>query len=471
MMNATGDGVSRPTRRAKVAQLGRALKEARAMRANERLDPGAARARRQSMLEALVADARAGSSWWRDRLPAGQVRLEDLPTTTKRDLVDDFEAMVCGRSLEREQLLGVLRAHGSSGDFLVDGDLRVMATSGSSGTPGLFVYDTGAWTAQMAQTVRASEWVGITPSIPRKRIAAISGSNPAHMTRRLSESLDVGLHRVLRFGVTDPIDEIIAGLEAFKPDMLVTYPSLLPPLTDAVATGRLRIAPDAVQTTSEPLTPALRELCEGSFGTRPYDFFGCTEGLFATECDARNGMHLYEDCTIVEVVDADNNPVPDGEPGMKMLLTNLNNRVQPIIRLEVSDSVTTAAEPCSCGRTLRRLRAIDGRLNDILRLGGVDVHPQRFGLLGRDPAVRAFQVVQRGEGVRLRLVLEGEAPGTAARLSVETRAELERAGVRDPQVETEPVASIERAASGKIQQIVAESAAQPAAPDSRGAVR
>lgn len=460
-MNATGDGVSRPTRRAKAAQLGRALKEARAMRANERLDPAAARARRQSMLEALVADARAGSAWWHDRLPAGQVRLEDLPTTTKRDLLDDFEAMVCGRPLDRERLLGVLRANGGSGDFLVDRDLRVMATSGSSGTPGLFVYDKGAWTAQLAQAVRSSEWVGISPSIPRKRIAAISGSNPAHMSRRLSESLDIGLHRLLRFGVTDPIDEIVAGLEAFKPDLLVTYPSLLPPLADAVAADRLRIAPDAVQTTSEPLTPMLRGLCERTFGTRPYDFFGCTEGLFATECDARDGMHLYEDCTIVEVVDADGNPVPDGEPGTKMLLTNLNNRVQPIIRLEVSDSVTIATEPCSCGRTLRRLRAIDGRSNDILRLGDVDVHPQRFGLLGRDPAVRAYQVVQRGDGVRLRLVLEGEAPGTADRLAAETRAELERAGVRDPRVEAEAVASIERAASDKVQQIIAEPAAQP----------
>jgi hypothetical protein len=86
------------------------------------------------------------------------------------------------------------------------------------------------------------------------------------------------------------------------------------------------------------------------------------------------------------------------------------------------------------------------------------VHPQRFGLLGRDPAVRAFQVVQRGDGVRLRLVLEGEAPGTTERLAALTRAELERAGVRDPQVEADPVPSIERATSGKVQQIVAEPA-------------
>ena len=347
-----------------------------------------------------------------------------------------------------------------------------MATSGSSGMPSLFVYDRGAWTAQMAQTVRSSEWSGIKPSIPRRRIATISGSNPAHMTRRMSESLDIGMHRLLRFGVTDPLEEIIAGLDRFKPDLLVLYPSLLPPLADAIAAGRLEIAPGAIQTTSEPLTPALRELCERSFGHRPYDFFGCTEGLFATECERRDGMHLYEDCTIVEVVDNDHNPVPNGEPGSKLLLTNLHNRVQPLIRLELSDSVTIADEPCACGRTLRRLRTIDGRSNDVLELGGVSVHPQRFGLLGRDPAVRGFQVIQRGDGVRIRLVLEDAAPDTAERLAGEVRAELTRAGLRDPRVEAETVAAIERAPSGKVQQIVAErpgAGAQPTAPDSRSA--
>jgi phenylacetate-coenzyme A ligase PaaK-like adenylate-forming protein len=412
-----------------------------------------------------VRDARSGSAWWRDRLPSGTVRLEELPTMTKRDLVDHFEEMVCGYELDREHLLGLLREHGGSGDFLVEGDLRVMATSGSSGTPGLFVYDTGAWTAQMAQAVRSSDWVGIRPKLPRNRVAAISGSNPAHMTRRLSESLDVGMHRILRFGVTDPIDEIIAGMDAFQPDLVITYPSLLPAYADAVAAGRLRISPRIIQTTSEPLTPALRELCERALGQRPYDFFGCTEGLFATECDERAGMHLYEDCTIVEVVDDENRPVPDGETGTKMLLTNLNNRVQPIIRLEVSDVVRVDPEPCSCGRTLRRLQAIEGRSNDVIELGGVSVHPQRFGLLGREAEVRAFQVVQEGDGVRLRLVLEGagDEPAAVARLEAAVRSELERAGVPSPRVTGESVAEIERAASGKVQQIVAAPAATAAA--------
>lgn len=83
-MNEADEGVTRPTRRARVAQRGRALKEARAMRTNERLGPGTARARRQSMLEALVTDARAGSAWWRDRLPSRRAASGSLPTLCRR---------------------------------------------------------------------------------------------------------------------------------------------------------------------------------------------------------------------------------------------------------------------------------------------------------------------------------------------------------------------------------------------------
>ncbi len=439
----------------RAAGLAPALRAARALERQEREAPERIRARQRQLLASLLDDVRARSPWWRRRLGSGPVGLEAIPPMGKEELVASFDEMVTLPGLRREPLLEHLRR--ADGDEVLPGGIRVMATSGSSGLPGLFAYDRIAWTPLLAQAMRATGYAGLRPSLHRRRLAAISAANPAHMTRRISESLDVGLHHLLRLGVTEPLERTIPALGEFQPDVLVTYPSLLPALADAVDEGRLRISPFAVQTISEPLTPALRALCERAFGVRPYDYFGCTEGLFASECEERDGMHLFEDCTIVEAVDRDGAPVPDGEPAAKLLVTNLFNRVMPLLRVELSDSVTIAAEPCPCGRTLRRLRSIDGRDNDTLRIGGVRVHPQRFGLLGRDEEVRAYQVVQEGDGVLLRLVLAaGAEPGPALdRLAEAVRGELRGAGVAAPDVRTAAVAELERSPSGKIKQVIA----------------
>ena len=77
-----------------------------------------------------------------------------------------------------------------------------------------------------------------------------------------------------------------------------------------------------------------------AFEVRPFDLYGCTEGLFGSECEYHQGIHLFEDTTLVENVDADGRPVPAGQPGARLLLTNLHNLVQPLIRVEVTDMVT-----------------------------------------------------------------------------------------------------------------------------------
>lgn len=100
----------------------------------------------------------------------------------------------------------------------------------------------------------------------------------------------------------------------------------------------------------------------------------------------------------------------------RVLVTNLQNRVQPIIRLEVSDSVVLDPESCPCGRTLVRTRAIEGRADDVLELpgqrnGAVAVHPLQFAMITRDREVREFQVIQRGGSLRI-LVVPRPGAGT-----------------------------------------------------------
>jgi phenylacetate-coenzyme A ligase PaaK-like adenylate-forming protein len=86
-------------------------------------------------------------------------------------------------------------------------------------------------------------------------------------------------------------------------------------------------------------------------------------------------MHLNADYVIVESVDTENNPVPAGRLGDKLLVTNLSNRAMPLIRYEMSDQVEPTDEPCRCGCLLPRIRKVAGRVEHILSLPGVGGGP------------------------------------------------------------------------------------------------
>jgi phenylacetate-CoA ligase len=164
-------------------------------------------------------------------------------------------------------------------------------------------------------------------------------------------------------------------------------------------------------------------------------------------------------------------PVPAGEPGTHLLVTSFHNLVQPIIRLEVSDAVTLDPEPCPCGRTLIRTRAVEGRTDDVLffpaRHGGeVMVHPLQFGVVTRDREVREFQVIQERDSVRILVVPHpfavGELGGGLREAISRKLAEL---GVREPRVSVERREKLARSAGGKLQLVVADPAARTAHPN------
>jgi phenylacetate-CoA ligase len=407
----------------------------------------------QERLEDLTRYAAAHSRFWRERLPAdGPVKLADLPVLTKRELMERFDDLVTDPRLRLDDLLRHLDE--IDDDALYLGEHRVMTSSGSSGRKTVFVYDRAAWSGIAAMFLRRSEWTNTGPRFPRLRLAAIGGGSPTHMSRRGAQTLDIGLHRLCKLSVTQPVPELVERLNAFQPQALWGYPSIVALLAVEQLAGRLRIDVESVATSSEPLSPTVRDRLERAFGVRPYDFYATTEGLFGNECE-EHSMHLFDDMCIVENVDEDYRPVPPGEVGSRLLVTNLFNLTQPLIRCEVTDLVTVEPEPCPCGRALMRLRSLEGRAEDVLRLGGVDVHPLQFALVTADPDVREFQVVQQGEALRLRVALRDGAAEAPARLRARVGARLEELGVPRPSVEVETVEALERSAGGKLQVVVA----------------
>jgi phenylacetate-CoA ligase len=97
----------------------------------------------------------------------------------------------------------------------------------------------------------------------------------------------------------------------------------------------------------------------------------------AFECKYQEGMHLWEDNYILEIVDPDTlEPVPDGEIG-EMVLTTLDRTMMPILRYRTRDLTRIIAEPCKCGRTHRRIDRIKGRTDDMFIIKGVNVFPMQ----------------------------------------------------------------------------------------------
>lgn len=416
-------------------------------------------------LDALVRHAVAGAPFWRERIgrTPTAVELRELPVLDKATMMASFDDLVTDTRLRRDELLAHL--DGLDGDALHLGEHRVMTTSGSSGLKGLFVYDREAWVALLAQFFRYSAWAGNTPRLPRRRIAAIGGAGPTHMTRRVASTIDVGLHRVLSLPVTAPIPEMVERLNAFGPDWMNVFPSVASVLAGEQEAGRLRVRLRGMSTSSELRPPGLADRLQAAFGVRPMDLYATTEGLWGCECEHRVGVHLFEDQVIVENVDHGGDPVPAGEPGARLLLTNLFNRVQPLIRFEVSDAMTLEPEPCPCGRTLVRVRSLDGRAEDVLQIGGTTILPLHFAVVTADAEVRQFQVLQEGDSLRVRVVLAEAADPDAARRRLHDRvtARLREAGVAAPNVVVEPCAEIERGPGGKLQLVVADSSRRPAA--------
>ena len=443
--------------RRRLVWFGAVFKESKRFAAQERVARAELGRARDERLQALLRHAREHSAFYRERIPAGPVALDQIPVLEKPEMMERFDDLVTDPRLRRDELLEWVDTRRRDGFF--ENRYRVMTTSGSSGRKGLFVYDKAGWAAIGGQFLRLSTWLGMRPAVPRRRLVMLSGASVTHMSVQGAATLGVGVHNVLAIPVTLPVDQQVAALNRFRPQCLNAYPSAAMRLAEEQEAGRLRLTLTAMSTSSELRTPAMTERIAAAFGVAPFDVYATTEGLFGAECERHDGIHLFDDASVVENVDEDNRPVPAGEPGARVLVTNLHNLVQPIIRLAVADVMTIDPEPCACGRSLIRAAAVEGRRDDVLALparggGSVSVLPAQFSVITRDRAVREFQVRQEPGGVRILVVPCGAGdPELEARLRGAVLGALEAVGV-DAQVAVERCEELARP-GGKAQIVVA----------------
>lgn len=430
------------------------LRHLRAMRQRERWAPDRLRAYQASALAATRAHAYAHSPFYQ-RFHRGlrDAPLDALPALGKGALMEHFDEVVTDRAVR----LADVEAHLARPDVVtrLHGRYWVTVTSGSAGRHGVFLYDHDEWAAILASFVRAREWAGLRLDLSGQvKTAVIASTMVWHMSALAAASGRSWWMPELRLAATEPLERIVAALNAWQPEVLSTFASMGHSLADEQRAGRLAIRPRLVMTTSEVLTGAARRAITAAWGDVLFEYYAATEvGAIATECQGHHGLHLFDDHVLVEVVDADHRPVPPGMFGAKLLVTTLFSRTLPLIRYELSDSVRLSAEPCPQGRPFRIIAAIQGRAEDVLAFPGVAggivrVHPLVFHqVLDRTPAA-GWQVVQEHDG--LRVLLAGfPADQETAPLTAALQRALAEQRVAPLAVRVERVTAIPKSASGK----------------------
>ena len=153
---------------------------------------------------------------------------------------------------------------------------------------------------------------------------------------------------------------------------------------------------------AEPWSEQMRSRIEEWLGIRAYDIYGTSElsGPMFTECSEQQGIHIWGDLALVEVVDpATGEVLPPGERG-ELVVTILQKEAFPMIRYRVGDITVMDEEPCACGRTHPRIRRIQGRVDDMLIVRGINVFPSQVehALLEIPEVGRHFQIVVDRKG-------------------------------------------------------------------------
>lgn len=342
--------------------------------------------------------------------------LSNFPATNKTQLMEHFNDWLTDRSITKEKVELFMSDVSNIGKKL-GGNYLVYSTSGSTGLPCLVLYD--------KTSINVSSAIGVLRSFARKEdMSAFMKSGKKTLALFADDGFYLGCgsvkynlrkmpwkkNRMKTLDVRKPISEIVTILNDYQPSMIGCYPTAMELLAAEQEKGDLHIHPAIIMAGGEQLTDDVRKHLSHVFDCYVQTNYSCTEGgTIACECTEQH-FHINDDWIIIEAVDENNQPVPFGTQSSKLLLTNLANRICPIIRFEITDRIVLHSEPCLCGNT-RPWLTLEGRTDDILTFdNGVKIAPlSLYALIKEVYGVQHFQLVKTDEkSLKLRLIAENK---------------------------------------------------------------
>lgn len=396
--------------------------------------------RRHERFADMVALARARSPFYRrlyQPLPEHVTDPVLLPVTSKTELMRHFDDWVTDRAVTLSAARAFVEDPALVGEKFL-GRYTVGTTSGTTGTRGIFLLDErslAVTTALLARLLGA--W--LTPAdllriVARGgRVAMVNATGGHYASAAAAAALRknrLGRSRVGVFGVHTPMAQLVARLNRFRPAILAPYATMGALLAAEQRAGRLHIDPALVVLSAEGLPAGEYDRIAAAFGAKVRQGYAATECPFLTYSCQHGWLHVNSDWVLLEPVDADHRPVPPGQPSHTTLLSNLANRVQPILRYDLGDAVLVRPDPCPCGDPLPAIR-VRGRTADLLTFHTPAREPVTLAsltvtaLVDRVPGVELFQLVHTAPA-RLEVRLQPSAGTDPERIWQTVHTEIRR---------------------------------------------
>jgi phenylacetate-CoA ligase len=431
----------------------------------------------QERLAALVSYTRAHSRYFADlyrEVPEPCTDAGQLPVLTKTEMMSHFDEWVTDPAVTRQGVEAFIADPSLIGHDYLDRYV-VCTTSGSTGTPAILVHDHGALTMYnvlgyirslpvFVSTLR-NIWALLRGKVHLAAVFVTGGHflGNTMMARRVRK-MPWRANTQRLFSALTPTAELVRQLNAFKPVMLSGYPSALEVLAKEQQARRLHIHPVVINAAGETLTDSARGRIAAAFGCEVGNYYGSSEAIGLTfECK-HHRLHVNSDWYLLEPVDEENRPVPPEELSSAVLVTNLVNRIQPIIRYKMGDRVAISTDPCPCGSPFPVIRVI-GRTDEVLAFptqegGTVQILPLSIVTVAEEsPGVYSCQLIQtKPRTLRVRLAVKeaSEEQAVWEALHVRLAAYLAEQGAADVTIERAPEPPQLHPVSGKFQQVWSE---------------
>jgi len=379
--------------------------------------PAALAQRQRDRLAEMVAFARANSAYYRALYHDLPERVEDparLPVTNKKDLMAHFDEWITDREITIEKVHPYVENPNLFGEQFL-GRYLVVTTSGTTGTHGIFLVDKrslsviaplflsmlGSWLSwRDIIRVIVNGWrIGLVFAIGTP---FATGVGITRFRQRLGKAFQA-------FSVHTPLPELVAKLNKFKPGIFMSYATVTKLLASEQEVRHLDIQPILIILTAEGLPQNEYDRIAKVFNAKIGNCYAATECPFFSYSCKHGWLHANSDWVVFEPVDANYQPVPPGVQSHTVLISNLANRVQPILRYDLGDSILQRPDPCPCGNPLPAIR-VQGRAADMLTFPSNDgkqitMPPLLFGTsIYHIPGIDQFQIVQTAPTIlRVRL--------------------------------------------------------------------
>ncbi len=209
-------------------------------------------------------------------------------------------------------------------------------------------------------------------------------------------------------------------MQDFRSTVLTSTPSFALHIAETIQ--RKRINPNSLSLKiglfgAEPWPEDVRQYLEERLNIKAYEIFGVTELIepgVAGECPARDGLHIFEDHFLPEVIDpATGDVLGEGQEG-ELVLTSLTSSAYPLLRYRTSDVTSLNSEPCSCGRTLVRMKKVNKRTDRMVCVRGINIFPEKVdevlaGVAGVGPGYSLQTTGKRGMNDQLAIRIEASS--------------------------------------------------------------